>query len=63
MVCLRLRVGVEINRMTNDDESQPPPERNKTPLDLARLRDNREAIDLLRKHGGKTGEELKADGK
>ena len=49
--------------MTNDDESQPPPERNKTPLDLARLRDNREAIDLLRKHGGKTAEELKAEGK
>jgi hypothetical protein len=31
----------------------------KTPLDLA----NNEIADLLRKHGGKTGEELKAEGK
>ncbi len=30
-----------------------------TPLDLA----NGETADLLRKHGGKTGEELKAEGK
>ena len=36
-----------------------------TPLDLAiRFRSNRtEMADLLRKHGGKTGEELKAEGK
>ena len=34
-----------------------------TPLDMAiRLR-RTETIDLLRKHGGKTGEELKAEGK
>ncbi|MDP6417437.1 MAG: ankyrin repeat domain-containing protein, partial [Gammaproteobacteria bacterium] len=32
-----------------------------TPLDAARF--NRETADLLRKHGGKTGEELKAEGK
>ena len=32
----------------------------KTPLDRA---DNKETADLLRKHGGKTGEELKAEGK
>jgi ankyrin repeat protein len=31
----------------------------KTPLDLA----NDETADLLRKHGGKTGGELKAEGK
>ncbi len=31
-----------------------------TPLDLA---DDKETVDLLRKHGGKTGEELKAEGK
>ena len=31
----------------------------KTPLDYA----EGETIDLLRKHGGKTGEELKAEGK
>ena len=30
-----------------------------TPLDLA----NQETADLLRKHGGKTGEKLKAEGK
>ena len=32
----------------------------KTPLDQA---ENDETVDLLRKHGGKTGEELKAEGK
>jgi len=32
----------------------------KTPLDQA---ENDETADLLRKHGGKTGEELKAEGK
>ena len=31
-----------------------------TPLDTA---DNKEIADLLRRHGGKTGEELKAEGK
>jgi hypothetical protein len=31
----------------------------KTPLDNA----NDETADLIRKHGGKTGEELKAEGK
>ena len=31
-----------------------------TPLDMA---NDRETADLLRKHGGKTGEELKAEGK
>ena len=39
----------------------------KTPLDEATHRDNpnasAEIADLLRKHGGKTGEELKAEGK
>jgi len=32
-----------------------------TPLDSARF--HTETADLLRKHGGKTGEELKAEGK
>jgi ankyrin repeat protein len=32
----------------------------KTPLDWA---DDKETAELLRKHGGKTGEELKAEGK
>ena len=34
---------------------------HETPLDLAK--GNKEIYDLLRKHGGKTGEELKAEGK
>ena len=35
----------------------------KTSLDYAILYDQSEIADLLRKHGGKTGEELKAEGK
>ena len=35
----------------------------KTPLDVAIMRSHTEIADLLRKHGGKTGEELKAEGK
>ena len=35
----------------------------KTPLDSAIANDRAETADLLRKHGGKTGEELKAEGK
>ena len=38
-------------------------ERGKTPLDLAIQVKNPKTADLLRKHGGKTGEELKAEGK
>ena len=34
----------------------------KTSLDYAILYDQSEIADLLRKHGGKTGEELKAEG-
>jgi len=34
-----------------------------TPLDVAIRRNHPEIADLLRKHGGKTGEELKAEGK
>ena len=33
------------------------------PLDTAILGKRTEIADLLRKHGGKTGEELKAEGK
>ena len=33
------------------------------PLDLAIMRNRTETAALLRKHGGKTGEELKAEGK
>ena len=35
----------------------------KTPLDFAIRNEQTEIADLLRKHGGKTGEELKAEGK
>ena len=35
----------------------------KTPLDLAIDFEKTETADLLRKHGGKRGEELKAEGK
>jgi len=35
----------------------------KTPLDLAIQLKRTETANLLRKHGGKTGEELKAEGK
>jgi ankyrin repeat protein len=35
----------------------------KTPLDRAIKYNQSETADLLRKHGGKTGEELKAEGK
>ena len=36
-----------------------------TPLDMAngKTANGKEIADLLRKHGGKTGEELKAEGK
>ena len=42
---------------------------NQTPLDIAQInarlghQSNKETADLLRKHGGKTGDELKAEGK
>ena len=35
----------------------------RTPLDLSIKFDETDIADLLRKHGGKTGEELKAEGK
>ena len=34
-----------------------------TPLAIAKMFSNKKIIALLRKHGGKTGEELKAEGK
>jgi ankyrin repeat protein len=37
--------------------------RGKTPLDWAIKQQHPETADLLRKHGGKTSEELKAKGK
>mgnify|MGYP000465759135 CR=1 FL=1 len=37
--------------------------KGKTPVDLALWRKKTTTADLLRKHGGKTAEELKAEGK
>ena len=39
------------------------PKQGLTPLDAANETNQTEIADLLRKHGGKTGEELKAEGK
>ena len=39
------------------------PLQGKTPLDSANNSGRTAIVDLLRKHGGKTGEELKAEGK
>ena len=39
------------------------PSKERTPLDLATLHKQQQVADLLRKHGGKTGAELKAEGK
>ncbi len=46
--------GAKLNAINNDGE---------TPLDRAIDWEDSETADLLRKHGGKTGEELKAEGK
>jgi len=47
-----LAAGADVNAKDNDGN---------TPLDWAE--DHPKTADLLRKHGGKTGEELKAEGK
>jgi len=54
IVELLIANGVDVN--TRDS-------RNRTPLDRAIAFKQPETADLLRKHGGKTGEELKAEGK
>ncbi len=48
-----LLIAEDANVNAKDDDGT-------TPLDMA---DDKETADLLRKHGGKTGEELKAEGK
>ena len=51
IVELLITDGAAINAKNDDGD---------TPLDIA---DNMEILQLIRKHGGKTGEELKAEGK
>ena len=48
---LLIAKGADVNEKDDDGT---------TPLDMA---DDKETADLIRKHGGKTGEELKAEGK
>ena len=54
VVELLIVVGVDSNTMSDF---------HKTPLDVAIQLKRTELADLLRKHGGKTGAELKAQGK
>jgi ankyrin repeat protein len=58
---LLISKGADVNAMN----LSPPGRRigGMTPLDMATLGNRTETANLLRKHGGKTGEELKAEGK
>ena len=50
--------------LTNGADVNAKNDEGGTPLDWAECcTDKKETADLLRKHGGKTGEELKAEGK
>ena len=49
-----IAIGADVNAKNEDGE---------TPLDWAIEGEDPEIADLLRKHGGKTAEELKAEGK
>ena len=49
--------------ITKGADVNPKNEDGETPLDKAIYKERTEITDLLRKHGGKTGEELKAEGK
>ena len=51
-----LAAGVNVDVNVKNDEGE-------TPIDWAIKWNHPETADLLRKHGGKTGEELKAEGK
>jgi|TARA_B110000116_G_scaffold62122_1_gene53178 ankyrin repeat protein len=53
---LLIAEGTDVNAKQADDKGR-------TPLDLAIDFKRINTADLLRKHGGKTGEELKAEGK
>jgi ankyrin repeat protein len=62
---VNLRSGMIIKTEDGDAGEQMAQKsmNNRTPLDMAILFDHTEIADLLRKHGGKTCEELKAEGK
>ena len=62
---VNLRSGMIIKTEDGDAGEQMAQKsmNNRTPLDMAILFDHTEIADLLRKHGGKTGDELKAEGK
>ena len=62
---VNLRSGMIIKTEDGDAGEQMAQKsmNNRTPLDMAILFDHTEIADLLRKHGGKTAEELKAEGK
>ena len=47
--------------ITKGADVNPKNEDGETPLDKAIYKERTEITDLLRKHGGKTGEELKID--
>ena len=51
---LLIAKGADVNAKDEDGE---------TPLDATYVFNKTETADLLRKHGGKTGEELRAEGK
>ena len=51
---LLIAAGADVNAQMNNGN---------TPLDWAIKYNHSETADLIRKHGGKTGEELKAEGK
>ena len=54
VVELLIGKGLDVNAKDEDGD---------TPLDWANGNGNRRTADILRKHGGKTSEELKAEGK
>jgi hypothetical protein len=54
VVEILINAGANVNAKDED---------GRTPLDWAMNRQQKETADLLRKHGGKAGEELKAEGK
>ena len=58
IVELLIANGSDVNAIIVSDRNQ-----GKTPLDRAEETNHPETAKLFRKHGGKTGEELKAEGK